>query len=663
MKVKPDAQTGGNSDITFTDFEGRTFTSNKIQSLDKSLRISNLGGIADFSRGLQEHNEGIHACLGNDQLINSKYGRTKLYFGDIRVKGGSFVYTNMQDKSFVVDDVDPQDDPNISGGTTFIAAIYYEPNLRTDNTVSQDGFIRLELVDDTDTPLTDNNGQPMATQIDYKAGDVIKPELYVGEFQAKAFTNVHLRIELGFPSDEVIPVGANTQICLQAITKDESSGLALLSFMAFTGFRIGFDTVYYGFNSLNLAQFLLFQEAETEITGEMELGDNTFLNLATSCKVAVDNYHLIIKDSSKDLPVWDIMKFYDEFDSRNISGKNIAIKATLTDKDNAFDVSLLEYTGSVMPIPKPHVLSYNNGTPVFTAGWSVADNMFISEDVVSGEHTQTKTFTIPDNPKGIAVIMYQHISQMPSTLQLKDLEADITPWFNRVMITDNSHISEQYLRNLDYVYRSIVAVPAGYASYRYTVNSAKTKLPVGVFSGGDNKIVNDNSWTDAGSTDPNKTQGDIKFLADGIVTINYQAQCYNEQGTINNVEFWLEKVSDSSEVAGSHYATTIEAQRTTPKNITSPKFTFSVKANETYRFYGKSNKDDGFYLQTSTVANPLIRFDYEFEELSEVTKLALDDAFSKTNEIKFVKADGEEVTNKILVYNVDDGKFKLEDKA
>lgn len=48
LKVKPDAQTGGNSDITFTDFEGRTFTSSKMQSMDKSLRISNLGGIADF---------------------------------------------------------------------------------------------------------------------------------------------------------------------------------------------------------------------------------------------------------------------------------------------------------------------------------------------------------------------------------------------------------------------------------------------------------------------------------------------------------------------------------------------------------------------------------------------------------------------------------------
>lgn len=529
-------------------------------------------------------------------------------------------------------------------------------------TVTQDGAIRLELVDDTDTPITGNDGNPIAVQIDYKAGDTIKPEFYVGEFQAKAFTRVHLKIEPVFANEEVIPVGANTQICLQSITKDESSGLALLSFMAFTGYKIGFDTLYYGFNSLNLARFLVFDQPQETVSGEMPLGDNTFINFATNSEVQVSGYNLIIENTGLELPVWNIYKVYSEYDCQNIGGKNALVTVTLTDKDNAFDVSLLEYTGT-QPAPQPKLLSYNNTVPVFAAGWSVIDTMFISEDVVSGEHKQSKTFTLPTNAKGLAISLYPNNSQSPTTLKLKDFEADITPWFNRVMITDNSHISEQYLRNLDYVYRSIVAVPAGYASYRYTINSAKTKLPVGVFSGGDNKIVNDNSWTDAGSTDPNKTQGDIKFLADGIVTINYQAQCYNEQGTINNVEFWLEKVSDSSEVAGSHYATTIEAQRTTPKNITSPKFTFSVKANETYRFYGKSNKDDGFYLQTSTVANPLIRFDYEFEELSEVIKLALDDAFSKTNEIKFVKADGEEVTNKILVYNVDDGKFKLEDNA
>lgn len=529
-------------------------------------------------------------------------------------------------------------------------------------TVTQDGTIRLELVDDTDTPITGNDGNPIAVQIDYKAGDTINPEFYVGEFQAKAFTRVHLKIEPIFANEEVIPVGANTQICLQSITKDESSGLALLSFMAFTGYKIGFDTLYYGFNSLNLARFLVFNVPQETVSGEMPLGDNTFINFATNSEVQVSGYNLIIENTGLELPVWNIYKVYSEYDCQNIGGKNALVTVTLTDKDNAFDVSLLEYTGT-QPAPQPKLLSYNNTVPVFAAGWSVIDTMFISEDVVSGEHKQSKTFTLPTNAKGLAISLYPNNSQSPTTLKLKDFEADITPWFNRVMITDNSHISEQYLRNLDYVYRSIVAVPAGYASYRYTVNSAKTKLPVGVFSGGDNKIVNNNAWTDAGSTDPNKTQGDIKFLADGVVTMSYQAQCYNEQGTINNVEFWLEKVSDSSEIAGSHYATTIEAQRTTPKNITSPKFTFSVKANETYRFYGKSNKDDGFYLQTSTVANPLIRFDYEFEELSEVIKSALDDAFSKTNEIKFVKADGTEVTNKILVYDIDSGKFKLEDNA
>jgi hypothetical protein len=658
VEVTPDS--GGA--VTFTDFEGRDFTANKIQSLDKSLRISNLSGVADLSKGLTDHNEGIHAVLGSDQLINSKFGRSKLYFGDIRVKGGAFVHANMQNKSFVVQDVDPQDDPNISGGTTFICGLYYEPTTTTQNTVTQDGTIRLELVDDTDTPITGNDGNPIAVQIDYKAGDTINPEFYVGEFQAKAFTRVHLKIEPIFANEEVIPVGANTQICLQSITKDESSGLALLSFMAFTGYKIGFDTLYYGFNSLNLARFLVFNVPQETVSGEMPLGDNTFINFATNSEVQVSGYNLIIENTGLELPVWNIYKVYSEYDCQNIGGKNALVTVTLTDKDNAFDVSLLEYTGT-QPAPQPNLLSYNNTVPVFAAGWSVIDTMFISEDVVSGEHKQSKTFTLPTNAKGLAISLYPNNSQSPTTLKLKDFEADITPWFNRVMITDNSHISEQYLRNLDYVYRSIVAVPAGYASYRYTVNSAKTKLPVGVFSGGDNKIVNNNAWTDAGSTDPNKTQGDIKFLADGVVTMSYQAQCYNEQGTINNVEFWLEKVSDSSEIAGSHYATTIEAQRTTPKNITSPKFTFSVKANETYRFYGKSNKDDGFYLQTSTVANPLIRFDYEFEELSEVIKSALDDAFSKTNEIKFVKADGTEVTNKILVYDIDSGKFKLEDNA
>jgi hypothetical protein len=58
--------------------------------------------------------------------------------------------------------------------------LYIEPTQYGDNRITQDGWVRLEFVDDTDTPLLDVNGNPMAVQIDYKAGDEQRKELYLG---------------------------------------------------------------------------------------------------------------------------------------------------------------------------------------------------------------------------------------------------------------------------------------------------------------------------------------------------------------------------------------------------------------------------------------------------------------------------------------------------
>lgn len=637
----------------------KTFIPNQVKSTDKSIRIADLNGVADISKGIPDHNEGIHVCLGNDELLNSNYGKSKLYFSDTRIKGGMFVYPDNDTKSFVIQDVDPQDDPNISGGTTFIIALYYEPNPDESNIVTQDGQLVLELVDDNDIPINDTEGNPMGAVIDYKANDKIKPELYIGECKASAFTRVHLKIDLKFANEEIISVGANTQLCIQSITKEESSGLALLSFMAFTGYNINFDTKYYGYNSLNLAQFLTFDVTEnnTKIQ-QMQFGNNTYLDFKANAKLSITNNHLIIKDDGVNPPIWSIIKYYDTLDSHSIGGKSYKVSTTLTDKDNAYRVGLLEYTGTVKPAPIPSVLRYQNENPIFTDGWVQRDSMFISEDAILGDHSQNKIFTIPSDPKGIAIIMYPQ-SSIPSTLNLKDLEGDITPWFNRVIITDNSHISERYLQSKDGVYRGIVKTPSGDLAYRYTVNSTDTKIPVGVISGDDNNIVNDNSWTDPGSLDPNKTQGDLKFLVDGKVTISYTARCFNEQGSLNQIQFWLAKNTNNvfTEVPNSKTATTIESQRTKPKMVTSFKFSFDVKANETYRMFAKSDKDDGFYLQSDLDGVPLFRLDIEFDEFTTTEK----EIFEKTNEIKFVKS-GQEVYDKILEYDVDTGRMKVIDK-
>lgn len=132
--------------------------------------------------------------------------------------------------------------------------------------------------------------------------------------------------------------------------------------MAFTGYKIGFDTLYYGFNSLNLARFLVFDQPQETVSGEMPLGDNTFINFATNSEVQVSGYNLIIENTGLELPVWNIYKVYSEYDCQNIGGKNALVTVTLTDKDNAFDVSLLEYTGT-QPAPQPKDSSMHKTPP------------------------------------------------------------------------------------------------------------------------------------------------------------------------------------------------------------------------------------------------------------------------------------------------------------
>lgn len=662
---------------SWEDTEGAKFNPALIKSTIKDIEIHQVDN-PDGSKTANlnvapwvtnsDHNEGIHVCLGNDQVINSKYNKSKLYFSDTRVKGGKYVYADMQTKSFIIQDVDPQDDPNVSGGSTFIIALYYEPNQLVDNTLTQDGSIELEFVDDDDNPILNTDGNPMGAKIDYKAGEVAKPELYIGECKAKGFTKVHLKIKLDFENEEIVTAGANTQLCIQSISQKESSGIALLSFMAYTGFRISFDTIYYGYNSLNLARLFTFDQPETEFEpSSNSWGENLYFDNQSKIKVAISNYHLIIKDNNVDLPVWSLSKVYGRLDSKYMSGKNYRVKATLTDKNNAFVVAMLEYKGTTFPAPHPKLLSYNNTSPIFTTGWSKVDQMFISEDVVAGDHTQSKDFIVPDNSKGIAIVMYPLTSQIPSTLSLKDLEGDITPTFSKVFITDSSHITEEYLKRVDYKYKGVVYTPKGYASYRYTCGNVNTKVPVGVITGGDEKVVNDNAWSDPGSFDPNKTQGDIKFLAEGDVKMTYTAKCYNKTGTLNEIHFWLSKVNGDgtfTEVPNSRVATTIEAHRTKPKMVTVPQFTFFVKPNESYRMFMKSDVADGFYIQSETNGVAAFRIDIDFDEFLADEKDVLDrvDALEQSaNEIRFVDGD-KEVYDKVLEYDVTTGKMKVVDK-
>lgn len=659
------------SGVNLEDMSGNVFTPEIIKSDLNDIEIhqvTNPDGSLSADLNIapnafkEKHNEGILAFLGNKELLNSKYPRLKLHFADTRVKGGSYVYQDLTDKSYVLQDTDPQDDPNVSGGTTFIVGGYIEPDDNEENTFTQDGFIDIEFVDDKGKILQDINDEPLGVRIAYKAGDKMRKELLIGEYIAKGQVKVHLRIRSIFPNEEIISIGANSCVMFQSTSKDESSGLALLSFMAFTGYLLRYYTRYFGTNSLNLSQFLIFDEPETELDNTtLDFGDNTHLDVVSRVKVSINDYKLNIKDNGLDLPIWSLYKHYNAQDTKYILGKDYKATVKLTDKNSAYDVSMLKYTGTKATAPKPNLLSYVNGNPTFNSGWSIVETMFISEDVVLGEHIATKTFVIPSDAKEIAIIMYANSAQIPQTLMLNSFEGDITPWFNKNILISNAHVSELSLHNADRKYRFENDLPKGSSSFRYTVNSTDTKMPWGTIHkdiNGVGKVVNDRSWNTGGNTWIN--EGDGWFKEDGEVTLIYTARIYNEQNTDNEFMFKIIKVSDGSTVTGSEYSGNIKANTDKPLKITKT-VTFNVKTDDKYRIIAKSNKDDGFYLKTNNISTSLLALDIDFKAITsvekDVEKLKLD-----ADEISFVDNNGAEVYNKYLQYNVDTGKMKVVDR-
>lgn len=607
------------------------FKATKVQSLDKSLRISNLGGVADLSVQPDISHEGIMATLGSDEIYNSKYDDEKFWFGDIKHKGGSFVYTNIQDKAFVIQEIDGKD-PNITSGTLFLLGLSYEPSTLSNGFITQNGYFRIEFVDQNGDLLYDIDNNPMATEIHYLAGQKERKQLYLGFIKATAYTEIRPRFVTSFPNEELITLGSNTAIVIQALTDEVSSGLALLNFMAYTGYSIKLNKRYFGTNNMNLARDLIFDEPITDVEPQvMYLGDNVWLSNKSKIRLGIQNYKLLVKDvGGSILPIFSLYKRYNMFDTSVMQQESVSAKVSvkIMDKVNAFRVAMLKYTGTDLDnIPAPELLSYNNGSPVFASGWEVADSLFIIEDVVDGVHDISKEFVIPTDGKEIAFVLYAEGGSQPLDLAIEDFEIDITPPFTRAIITNNSHINEEMLMTKKEFYKTIVTCPNKYAAYRYTVNNTDTKIPVGIVKSSGSNIANNNAWSDVGSTDPNKTQGDLLFKKDGKVNFEYGGQIFNETATINNVDFWLAKVNPDgsfTEVPNSRYTTTIEANKKIPKTFISNSFNFEVKENESYRMFAKSNKADGFYLECSPNGSPLFYSSIVFDEIEPIDQRIVD---------------------------------------
>lgn len=590
--------------------------------------------ILSLKRGYFEMHKAEGICAKLSSKVDMISGHSEApYFDEIVVGGGSYVYRDMQTKSIVLQETDTLD-PNVTGGTPFKLRMYIEP--LNDEIASEEGYMELKVVnEETGDYLLDANGEPIGTRIQYAQDEKIGPELLSAVYMAKGQVKARFEIYTSF-RNQVLELSSRSCVLAQSTSKDQSTGLAELAFCELTGLSFNDDNRYYGNGFMNLAMALREDSAEAEIQDEQEMqGDNMFLSIVGKARVAIVNHELIVKDNGNDLPVFSVGMLFNESDTEVLRGKDVEINATLIDKENAFEIALLQYKGSTKPT-LPILSSFSNQQPVYAAGWTEVSKTFISEDAVLGSHKVTHTFTLPidQTVKNFAILFRAEDSQTPTELHLSEFYADIKPAFHEIFLSNSSKIKEAHLAYKKDYAEFWSYTPSGYSSFRYTVNKTATKMPWGeihIDKNGASKLVkNDRSWNTAG----NKwiCEGDGEFDIDTEVEMQITAKCYvgesvpDKGNSLNSI--WLAKNNGDgtfTEVPGSKKSFTLQKTVTTSVIVRTAYFHFNVKKGEKYRIFAQSSIDDGMYLRSGTDKKALLSSSIQFKEVSAQAITILED--------------------------------------
>lgn len=648
-------------ELEFVGPDGQVITGKKLTSNSKKVRFfKNLDGSVDVDV-LESGADGILCELKYNENINTDFHDQALYMTPVISHTGMYIGFDKINKGFT-HQYGGDKDPNTIQDS--IAKLGYNLEFE-DNPIAQtDGYVEIKLVNNLNGQVAlDPFNAPIIARREYKSGDRIGRLFLLSSIGNKGSNSYTFKVDTNLTGQVLVASGKSCYY-VQAITEEASTGPAEIGFMLRTGIRREDEVRYYGYNIMNLAQTLVKAKGEAELNNAYErMGNGLFIDSRALSKVSISNYHITMKNDGINVPVFSLGKIFDKLDTYILRNKVLNAKVTIQDKDCAYDYALMKWTGqgeATLPI----LTGFQNVvTPTFASGWELVSKKFISEDAVTGDHIDTNAFTVPDDAVQVAVIIYPIVSQAPTTMILKDFEIDVNPQFQRTFISSSYHISEEYFRYDKYAYRSLVKTPRGDVSYRYTFNTVWGKVPVGVVDGGDGKLINDNSWTDVGSSDPNKTQGNLKALVDMEVTIStLEMRAKNEKVTPNDAQFKLVKIdTQGTETDITQFATTIPANNVVKMVRNPAPIKFNLKTGESFGLRAKSNLDDGFYLVSELDGVPMVKFEIDVKELLPIPD-EITNQLELLDKVVIVDDDGKEVAGKRIEINAKTGQLRVVDK-
>lgn len=556
-----------------------------------------------------------YACMDEPLEVVPKESGA-LFFDDELTHGGAYLEVDRIQKAYGIQETDDKD-PNITGGSSFnVVAV-----AAMSGVAPSDGKVRLwiQALDQLRKPkgiLTDENGNPMAVEKHYKAGDKLD-RLVIDRFvNAKALTYFRVMVDNGFDDPLLLEdrTEGNTCLLIQESTEKSRTGEGGLQFQLDSGISLKNTRHYFGTGVITTSWLTQMPVPIADGTAgdSSTMADGWGLNALSNLKAGVADGKIQILSNGTDIADFDFHKIMSPEKTALLRGKILSVSFVGETPDNGFEVALMKWVGDGKANPKI-LANRSNTVPTFSQGWVKSESFFVSENV-QGSQTITNEFTVPTDAKQLAICIYPVQAQIPCTLRITKLQCDAkTPFTTHIHAPTG--VLEDRLFYREGMQR-FIQDNDGYSALRYTVNDTWSNCPVGFSKDQGDVTLNDKVQGIPGSA-ATGGQGALVFPNDGTADISVSFRVLNQQKDESLFTAKLVNVTDSGAITDlpSDTVTVKIAGGSIGSIITLRAKGINVKAKDMIGIQFRSDKKDGCYLQSTSRAQPLVETVVDYKEL------------------------------------------------
>lgn len=560
----------------------------------------------------------------DEQVIGTDDGgvrKGKLWFGDVVWPAGSFLDVDRTNKAIGIQEFDGKD-PNVSGGQDFLAV--YRVALKGKADV--DGMVRVGLKDKaTGDWVLDVDGHPAVVQKMYKAGADLGVLEFVSVLRAKGM--VYLECWVEHTLHDAVVVEDRTEgasgLMLQSIEKDQKTGPALLQFENDTGQNLRFSSHWLGPELMDSTW--IAREDMAEIEGDAGKGETVasgwhFYN-TTKARISVASGTITVREAADgSICYFSLGKIFSAEKTQMLRGKVLEVDVSLEDKQDAFYVYLVKWTGKPDGYGKKIITGIRNMQPIMEAGWEVVSSLFISEDVVSGVHAASKEMTVPNDADNFAIVIAPEQAESPMNLVLKKLAAGVKEPFTGYSLYE-PRIDGEYALRFSERLKTLVQNRQGYASLRYTLGAGDTPMPVGELGAGNADVSLDVTVNKVAGSAARGGEGAIKFGKDGSVLVTTRLLVWPGEdipdGGTSKASFWYSTVGPDgslTKIDDSLVEVTLK-KGGVASFVDMPVFRLSVEKGDRIALSGKADIRDGGFIECVDDSRPMVKTSLDFKEL------------------------------------------------